>query len=177
MLFRSIVYIDENNNKETREFPLIQAFFDNCIIDGSLSADTAKKYSGEIMFSTDNENYDGHETLFNYYFNHCIIKTGKVTGERFNNVLFISKIYDENKDINEEGSIRYIKSRVEIKDDKDKRSDFIFDFRLADESAGIGKADRSISEQYPTDRYGVNRLTSNNSPSIGAYEYVPQEDK
>ena len=172
----NIVHIDEGGNEDVREFPLQQAYFDNCIIDGDLPADTAKKYKGEIMFSTDNENMDGDDGQFNYRFNHCIIKTKNVTGERFNDVLFIIGNYEEGKDNSKDEYIRYVKNKGEIKDDKDKRNDFIFDFRLANESAGIGKADRGISEQYPTDRFGINRLTNDNGPSIGAYEYVPQEE-
>jgi hypothetical protein len=36
-------------------------------------------------------------------------------------------------------------------------------------------ADRTIATQYPVDRYGINRLTSADGPTIGAYEYVYQE--
>ena len=165
-------YGDEDK-KDIRKFPLQQAYFDNCIIDGRLSADTTKKYSGAIAFLTDSANMGGNDGQFNYRFNHCIIKTAKVTGERFNEVLFVKNTREENK----EEYVRYIKSDVKIKGDKDNKNDFIFDFRLANESAGIGKADRSISEQYPTDRYGINRLTSYSGPSIGAYEYVPQEEE
>ena len=169
---------DDGKIVNTLTFPLLQAYFDNCIIDGDMSADTTKKYGGEIMFSTDNSNIDGNDGQFNYHFNHCIIKTKKVTGDRFNEILFIIGTSENNKDSNKNKDeyIRYIKSRGEIKDDKDKRNDYAFDFRLANESAGIGKADRGISELYPTDRFGVNRLTSDNGPSIGAYEYVPQEE-
>ena len=168
----NIVYIDENGNEEIRKFPLQQAYLDNCIIDGSLSADTARKYRGEIMFFTDSANMDGNDEQFNYRFNHCIIKTGKVTGERFNEVLFVKNTRAESNEKN----VKYINSSGEIKDNEGIY-DFIFDFRLADESVGIGKADRGISEQYPTDRFGTNRLTSDSGPSIGAYEYVAQEDE
>ena len=68
---------------------------------------------------------------------------------------------------------RYIKSDGKY---DDIYLDYIYDFRLANESVGIGKADRTISEKYPVDRYGVNRLTGEYGPSIGAYEYVPQEE-
>ena len=30
-------------------------------------------------------------------------------------------------------------------------------------------------KNYPIDRYGVNRLTSSNGPTIGAYEFVQEE--
>ena len=173
ILADKIVYTDENKNEEVRDFPLQQAYFDNCIIDGrSMSVDTLKNYRGEIAFFTDSANMDGNNERFNYQFNHCIIKTKRVSGERFNEVLFVKNTKEENK----EEYVKYIKSDGRIKGDKDNKNDFIFDFRLANESAGIGKADRIISEQYPSDRFGINRLTSDNGPSIGAYEYVPQEE-
>ncbi|MDR1525345.1 MAG: hypothetical protein LBS79_08880 [Tannerella sp.] len=150
---------ERNDSQETRTFPLQQAYFDNCIIDGNMSADTTLLYSGEISFLTGENFIDGHDEQFNYRFNHCVIKTKKTENGRFNNVLFAE-------------SPKYIKSSGKNKEDK---YDFVFDFRLDEESAGIGKADRSISEQYPVDRLGVNRLTGENGPSIGAYEYVPQE--
>ena len=175
ILTDNIVYKDENKKEEKHEYPLQQAFFDNCIIDGgsSFAVDTITKYGAEIMFSTDSAHMDGNDERFNYRFNHCIIKTKRVAGERFNEVVFVKNTKEENKD----EYVKYIKSNEKIKDDENNMSDYIYDFRLANESAGIGKADRSISEQYPTDRYGINRLTSHEGPSIGAYEYVFQEEK
>lgn len=41
---------------------------------------------------------------------------------------------------------------------------------------GVGKADIFVTQQYPVDRYGINRLT-NDGPDIGAYEFVPKEDE
>ena len=173
ILADKIVYTDKNKNEEVRDFPLLQAYFDNCIIDGkNMPVDTLKNYRGEITFFTDSVNMNGNNERFNYRFNHCIIKTKRVQGERFNNIVFVKNLKEDNK----EEYVKYIKSDGKIKDDKDNKNDFIFDFRLANESAGIGKADRKISEQYPTDRFGVNRLTSDNEPSIGAYEYVPQKE-
>lgn len=168
----NIVYVDDNGEKKTSTFPLQQAYFDNCIIDGSLSADTTKKYRGEIMFSTDSANMDGNNGQFNYRFNHCVIKTRKIESERFQDVIFVK----EQKNNNSTDAMIYIKSSGRSKEDNTKY-DYIYDFRLANESVGIGKADRSISEQYPTDRYGINRLTSEYGPSIGAYEYIPQEEE
>ncbi|MDR2681383.1 MAG: hypothetical protein LBC47_11305 [Tannerella sp.] len=155
VLSDSIAGGEDNSEK----FPLQQAYFDNCIIDGSMPADTTVLYSGEIDFLTGENYLNGHDEQFNYRFNHCVMKTKKTENGRFNEVLFAE-------------SPKYMKSSGKNRDDK---YDFVFDFRLDDESAGIGKADRSISEQYPVDRMGVNRLTGENGPSIGAYEYVPQK--
>ena len=157
------IIVLENGEEEKQSFPLQQAYFDNCIIDGSLSPDTTKRYRGEILFSTDDLLMDGNDEQFNYRFNHCAIKTKKIDNERFVEIVFI-----ENRD-----DMKYIKSSA---DNEDKIYDYIYDFRLANESAGIGKADSSIAEQYPLDRYGVNRLTGEFGPSIGAYEYVPQNE-
>ena len=53
-----------------------------------------------------------------------------------------------------------------------------YDFRLAaDTVPTVGAADKTISEKYPTDFYGINRLESPYGPSIGAYEYVPLEEE
>ena len=161
----NISFINENGQEDKHTFPLQQAFFDNCIIDGSLSPDITKPYAGEIMFSTDNAYIDGNDEQFNYRFNHCVVKTKNVDNARFNSVLFIENVRDDNT--------KYIKSQA---DNKDEKFDYIYDFRLAGESMGIGKADRSIAELFPVDRFGVNRTASEYGPSIGAYEYVPQAD-
>jgi len=139
-------------------YNLQQAYFDNCIIDGGYSADSTHLYSGEIRFDVMNEDdRNGNDKTFNYCFNACFIKTARQNNERFINNLFIK-------------SPTYLKMGTE----EDK---YMFDFRLANNSIGIGKADRSIAELYPVDRYGVNRISAFNGPSIGAYEYVYQEEK
>jgi hypothetical protein len=51
----------------------------------------------------------------------------------------------------------------------------MFDFRLDNESNGIGKTDPNVSESCPTDRYGVSRFGTSTAPTIGAYEFVYQE--
>jgi len=144
-------------NKEKTLFPLQQAFFDNCIIDGGHSADSTKLYRGEIFFDTNEQDETGNNETFNYRFTSSFIKTARVNTERFDNCLFI-------------------KSPAYLMLGK-KEDTYAFDFRLANESIGIGMADRTIAEKYPVDRYGVNRLTSSDGPSIGAYEYVYQEEK
>lgn len=147
-----------SNQKEDAtglSFPLQQAYFDNCVIDGSFSADSTRQFGGEILFIANEQDKTGNDETFNYRFRSCFIKTARMNNDRFHQCLFVN-------------SLRYLK--VGTKEDK-----YAFDFRLANESVGIGKADRTISEQYPVDRYGVNRLTSQDGPSIGAYEYVYQE--
>ncbi|MDR2232625.1 MAG: hypothetical protein LBE56_05805 [Tannerella sp.] len=148
-------YVGDDGASRT-SFPLQEAFFDNCIIDGSWSADSTKQYGGEISLSAQNQDITGNDETFNYRFASSLIKTARVTSDRFVNCLFVT-------------SPDYLKVGVQ-------EEGYAFDFRLANESAGIGAADRSISELYPIDRYGVNRLSSAAGPSVGAYEYVFQED-
>jgi hypothetical protein len=151
-----------SNNLTTDEketfYALQQAYFDNCIIDGSFPADSTHLYSGELSFFTKDEAEEqGNDESFNYRFNACFLKTARIENDRFIHNLFVK-------------SPSYLKTGK-------KEDVFEFDFRLANESEGIGKADSSISEQYPVDRYGVERLTSPTGPSIGAYEYVYQEEE
>ncbi|MDR1336653.1 MAG: hypothetical protein LBK22_07490 [Tannerella sp.] len=145
---------DENET----DYPLQEARFDNCIIDGSFSADSTHLYSGELMFFTkEPEEQQGNDATFNYRFNSCFMKTARIENERFIRNLFVK-------------SPTYLKTAT-------REEAYEYDFRLANESEGIGRADRTVSEQFPTDRYGVNRLTGDTAPSIGAYEYVRQEEE
>jgi hypothetical protein len=140
-----------------QSFPLLQARFENCIVDGSFPADSTQLYRGELLFSTTSEEEAyGNETTFNYRFNACLLKTARVENARFTGNLFIQ-------------SPTYLKTGT-------KEEGYAFDFRLAEKSAGIGKGDRSVAEEYPEDRYGINRLSGETSPTIGAYEYVPQKE-
>lgn len=138
-------------------YALQEADFENCIIDGSHSPDSTKLYGGEILFDTDEQKNSGDDATFNYRFNSCFLKTARLDNERFTNCLFIK-------------SPTYLKIGVE--DDE-----YAFDFRLKNESAGIGQADRAVAEQYPVDRYGVSRLNTAEGVSIGAYQYVYQEEE
>jgi hypothetical protein len=155
-----IKFLSEDDTDDHR-FPLLQAFFDNCIIDGGNSAtDThGAFFGGEIKFDTDD--VYGSNEQFNYRFNHCFVKTKNVTSNRFINCLF-------------EKSPIYLKSEGT---NKDKKFDFVFDFHLDSASIGIGKADPVISELYPVDMDGINRLTSPSGPSIGAYEFTERKEE
>ena len=58
-----------------------------------------------------------------------------------------------------------------------EKNKYRFDFRPDSlTTLGVGKADIFVTQQYPVDRYGINRLT-NDGPDIGAYEFVPKEDE
>lgn len=137
-----------SNNNNAVTYPLT-ATFDNCIIDGSFSAGS-NPLEGELNLFVDNT------VTFDYRFNHCVIKSVGEQSDRFNSVLFT------------ETSPSYRLTGGEA-------NQYRFDFRPDSATTlGVGQADIDIAQQYPTDRYGVNRLTDN-APDIGAYEFVPDE--
>lgn len=146
---REAVCLTMSNNANSEPYPL-DATFDNCIIDGSFGAGK-EMLQGELNFSID------ETTPFNYLFNHCLIKTVGDNNEQFKEVIFTNESPTYRQKGNEENN-------------------YTFDFRPdTTTSLVVGKADLSIAQQYPIDRYGVNRLT-NDGPDIGAYEYVPKEN-
>lgn len=145
---------------KTGPYTLLQANFDNCIIDGSHSA--AKNLTdGELQIVSDLEyGLRSHEP--NYLFNHCVIKLQKIDNERFKDVIFVTE-KEENK--------------LEYRMTGGEKNKYTYDFRPDKETTpGVGKADLSVSQKYPVDRNGVNRL-ANDGPDIGAYEFVPNEDE
>lgn len=139
--------------------PIIQAYFDNCIIEGNHnpsknledpSDDKNKEGSGEIKISPRPNDLD-----FNYRFNHCVMKLDKINDDRLIDIIFIN-----NKD-----KMDYIKKG-------NKENKYEFDFRPNNDTIpGMNRADLFISNKYPTDRYGNNRINTS-KPDIGAYEYV-----
>ncbi len=153
---RSSVCLSLSNNysKDGQEtIQSLNARFDNCIIDGSYGAGT-EELNGEIACSVK----DGG--AFDFLFNHCVITTNGSDNENFQSVLFV----DDD-------------TRPEYKLTGGESNKYRYDFRLASaESAGVGAADPSVTSSYPMDRYGVNRLESEYGPTIGAYEYVPDDD-
>lgn len=137
-----------SNNANDVIYPL-SVRFDNCIVDGSFDAGL-ESLKGELNLSV------AAGGTFDYLFNHCVLKTMGQSSEQFSDVLFTST------------SPSYRLKGGE-------KNKYKFDFRPDSTSTlGVGKADISISKNYPTDRYGVNRI-ENNSPDIGAYQYTPKE--
>lgn len=136
-------------NKVT--YPL-NATFNNCIIDGNKGVGK-ESLSGELALSKDDQ------AEFNYLFNHCVVKTNGKENANFTHVLF--------------GRGPSYRSTGE------KENKYRFDFRPdSATTVGVGKAELSVSQVYPIDRHGVNRLTNPGGPTIGAYEFVPKkEDK
>lgn len=137
-----------SNNNNDVGYPLT-ATFDNCIIDGSFSAGS-DPLEGELYLLADNT------VTFDYHFNHCVIKSVGEQNDRFESVLFTET----------SPSFRLTGGEA---------NQYRFDFRPDSATTlGVGQADIDIARQYPTDRYGVDRLTDN-APDIGAYEFVPEE--
>lgn len=139
----------EDGDKNKTEGTL-QASFANCIVDGNSSAGS-KPWEGELRLNN-NEAQD-----FIYTFNHCVLKTkGENTGDHTDN-LFVTR----------GPSYRALGGR-----------DYKYQYDFRPDSAttvGVGKADPIVTTDYPIDRYGVNRLTSEHGPTIGAYEFTPEE--
>lgn len=139
-----------DNPSEVKLYPL-SVTFDNCIIDGSYSSGK-ENYKGEINLS------DADGAKFDYSFNHCVIKSKGTNNEHFKEVLFTDK----------SPSFRLLGG---------EKNKYQFDFRPDSlTTLGVGKADIFVTQKYPIDRYGVNRLT-NDGPDIGAYEFVPKEEE
>ncbi|MCD8136045.1 MAG: hypothetical protein LUH01_08880, partial [Parabacteroides gordonii] len=95
-------------------------------------------------------------------FNHCVLKLQEEKDDKFKDIIFITEKGDKKMEYRMTGG------------DKNK---YMYDFRPDKETTpGVGKADLFVTQKYPIDRYGVNRLT-NDGPDIGAYEYVPKEEE
>lgn len=132
-------------------YNLEQAYFDNCIIDGG--------HDDELQIDLESSLQSGNQ---NYLFNHCVIKLQEKKDDKFKDIIFITKKGDKKMEYRMTGG------------DKNK---YMYDFRPDKETTpGVGKADLFVTQKYPIDRYGVNRLT-NDGPDIGAYEYVPNEEE
>ncbi|WP_288206967.1 hypothetical protein [uncultured Parabacteroides sp.] len=149
---------DEDADTKAISYNLEQAYFDNCIIDGNHSA--AKDLTnGELVINLKATPLNGK---LNYQFNHCVIKLQEIKDDKFPDVIFITE-----KDTN----------KMEYRMTGGDKNKYMYDFRPDKETTpGVGKADLFITQKYPIDRNGVNRLT-NDGPDIGAYEYVPKEEE
>lgn len=126
--------------------------FDNCLIDGNYGSGD-ENYGGEIAVS-----FSDPEAV-NYLFNHCAIAT----------------VIEENDTHFNQVELRTNENLPYYKMTGGEENKYQFDFRPDSViSLGVGKADPAISAQYPTDRLGINRLTNETGPTIGAYEYVQE---
>ena len=94
---------------------------------------------------------------FNYAFDHCIIRTPKVTTA--DSIHFTNVLYENVKDTTSQGRKHFMKVDSEHQD---------YDFRLGSKSAAIDKADPLTA--LPADRNGSPR---DSKPDMGAFEYKP----
>ncbi len=146
-----------SNSQPERQFTSLKARFDNCVIDGSLLPRPFQDSKAEILL----DKADGE--VFEYMFNHCVLKTTVENDDNYDNVLLVPTDPPGYRMFRMTGS----------------RSDkYMTDFQLDTEvTVGVGGADPAISALYPVDRYGVNRLTGPNGPTIGAYEFTPKPEE
>lgn len=96
----------------------------------------------------------------NYLFDHCIIRTPKITSA--DSMRFVNVIYEDIKDTTSMGEKHFVKVDTE---------NLIYDFRLDNVSAAIGKANPLTA--LPDDRNGVKR---DEKPDVGAFEYKQEKE-
>ncbi|MDF9829181.1 hypothetical protein [Parabacteroides sp. PF5-6] len=146
-----------SNSQPEKQFAPLKARFDNCIIDGYLAPKSFQDSKTEILLDkTDGE-------VFEYTFNHCVLKTDVAEDDGYNKVILVPTEPSAYQ------MFRMTGSRL------DK---YMTDFRLDSViTVGVGSADPTVTVLYPVDRYGVDRLTSPNGPTIGAYEFTPKPEE
>lgn len=131
-------------------YPVKQAYFDNCIIDGNFS-----QRSGELSIESSED--------FNYRFKNCYLKQTDPGKNNF----FINCLFGE--------SLNYRKSGKE-----EQRYIFDFRLKQNEGQTlpVIGAGDIETARLVPQDRYNVTRVSETILPDIGAYQYVsePKED-
>lgn len=154
---RTLYVLDKYPADKPISYNLLQAYFDNCIIDGNHAASNNLK-NGELQISLEATLLNGS---LNYQFNYCVIKLQEIKDNKFKDIIFITE-----KD----------KNKMEYRITGGEHNKYMYDFHPDKETTpGVGKADLFVTQKYPIDRFGVNRLT-NDGPDIGAYEYVPKEE-
>lgn len=131
-------------------YPIEQAYFENCIIDGSKSSST-----GEVKINSSAD--------FDYHFINCLLKQ-KSDLAKTTNCVFVDEKNMNNYRLNGNQEENY-KFDFRLKTDKDGKA------------AAIGKANIEIARLYPQDRYGVVRVSDTILPDIGAYQYVPEPEE
>lgn len=132
-------------------YPLVQFLCRNTLITG---------YSdGEMMGSKP----EGDEAnAFNYSFENCVIRTPEVTDET-EALHFTDVVYEENENPDSVGIGHFVKVDGDMQ---------LYDFRLAETSVAIGRANPATAAK--TDRDGNARDAT---PDIGAYEFFKTNDE
>lgn len=111
------------------------------------------KFDNCVIYGLSNDINVGDLTDTNVYLRNCLLKSAGVNDDNFINCVW-------------EGDALFYTVR----------EDYIFDYRLKNESHAIGKGDASLCLQSAgIDRYGMNRF-ERDSVDIGAYVWVEQID-
>ena len=129
-------------------FDKMRAYFDNCILHGlstGMSAGTLDAVNDTILDNSE-FNLDGTDVYMRY----CLFKSPSVDNSHFINCVW-------------EGDPCFLTVR----------DDYIFDYRLGNESDAIGKGNSALCpEEARYDRYGNDRFVRG-SVDLGAYVWVP----
>ncbi|MBT8178994.1 MAG: hypothetical protein HKP60_07745 [Eudoraea sp.] len=144
--FRTGSAIQLNNFEESINLPsqaadLTQAYFGNCIISGNTST--------ELFLNSNGEN------LFNFNFEHCLIKFEQPSAD---------PLYDFGNTANY--------TNILLNGDASFLDLVEQDFRISENSDAIGNGKPEAAQRVPFDLLGTDRTTL---PDIGAFQYVPQE--
>lgn len=147
---QSVILQHESAIAGKQAYPIEQAYFENCIIDGSKSQST-----GEINIESSGD--------FDYHFTNCLLRQTNDLAKT-TNCLFI-----EGSNLNS----------YRLNGNKEENYIFDYRIKTDAEnvSKAIGKANVDIARLYPQDRYGVTRVSDNTLPDIGAYQYVPEPEE
>ena len=138
----------------------IGAHFDNCILYG-LSDNLTVFNAGRLVQTKDEQDREVWKVFnsqdidnFNIFVRYCLIKGAEETGTHFINCVW-------------DGDPCFLTVR----------DDYLFDYRLGNESDAIGKGNNDLcSDEARYDRYGNDRLTRG-SVDLGAYVWVPVADE
>jgi hypothetical protein len=141
VLANSITVTDENQGQVQVACPLEKADFSNTIL-ASIKPDMA-------LLAIKMEEY-----ALNYHLNNCILTDNSIEDENF-----VDCIQGANPD----------SLFVDSKGSDADNEDFLFDFRLKENSPARNTASLNISQSTPLDMLGRNRLADGN-PDVGAYE-------
>ena len=130
----------------------VMAWFDNCILYGLPNEFKAgileEKSKNDTIYWIESENNEGKRDV---YLRYCLLKSG----EREDGAHFINCMW--------EGDPCFLTVR----------DDYIFDYRLGNESDAIGKGNSALCpEEARYDRYGNDRL-ARGSVDLGAYVWMP----
>ncbi len=130
------------------DYPLQHAHFLNCLVTG---------YADDVVTGNlEDENKD-----VDYYFGNCVLRTVEAEDDA---ARFVGVVYEKK---GEEGTGQ---EQFRLFD----TDNYLYDFRLKDISVARGKGSTEWAARYPTDRYGIDRLTEP-TPDAGCYEFVPEE--